>query len=119
MCDVRAVLDVVWRPKFFRPGIITFVEQRVEPFQNELLVFLSRVIHFNFFFVTWSLSPVVVHADFGVAFPIRLTRTRPAHSKTISRAFEMSAHVDIGLRGSSPSTRLAERLAGVPPKSTH
>src|SRR4029077_13635346 len=43
--DVRTVLDVVGRPELLRRSVVTFVEQRVEPFQNEPFVLLSRRIH--------------------------------------------------------------------------
>jgi hypothetical protein len=47
--NVRAVLNVVGRPEALRCGIISLIEESVEGFQDNRLVFCLRIVHCNFF----------------------------------------------------------------------
>src|SRR6267154_3758757 len=55
-CDMSAVLNVVRRPESFCDRIVTFVEERVERFQDEGLVLFGRSLrHLDPFMLRRSL----------------------------------------------------------------
>ena len=58
-CDVRAVLNVVRRPKLFGRRVVALVEKRIEGLQNQLLVsFLNGLSHVACFLVSGIHSAV-------------------------------------------------------------